>query len=105
MRSTHANREMLPGIGAAVLLAFTGSGATAADWRYCYAAVSAQHRFYVSMPFPASPKQEMTGIETAFREALARQQINVDNAACPRGSDQSAVSYAGDWVTGRSGGA
>ncbi len=40
MRSTHANREMLPGIGAAVLLAFTGSGATAADWRYCYAAVS-----------------------------------------------------------------
>ncbi len=43
------------------------------------------------MPFPALLKEEMTGIETAFQEALARQQINVDNIACPRGSDQSAV--------------
>jgi hypothetical protein len=73
---------------AAVLIAPVGARpASAAEWRYCIAAVPAQHKIYMSAAFPTDTAMET--LEAAFSQALDRAQIQHDSVQCPRGDQQS----------------
>lgn len=80
-----AVRALLVGVAAVVATAT----AAQADWRYCYASSSEQHRFYVSSPFVQT--QPMEVIEAAFRRMLEERRIESRAAACPRGHDEAEV--------------
>ena len=75
-------------MAAAVLIAGVGApAASAAEWRYCLAAVPAQHKIYMSAAFPTDSAMET--LEAAFGRALDRALIQHDAVQCPRGDQQS----------------
>jgi hypothetical protein len=72
----------------AVLIAGLGARpAWAAEWRYCIAAVPAQHKIYMSGVFPTDTPME--ALEAGFGHALDRALIQHDSVQCPRGDQQS----------------
>jgi hypothetical protein len=63
--------------------------AFAADWRYCLAPSHAEHKIYVSPPFPAT--LSMDEIESQFGRTLSRSGLHFDDVQCPRSDGETAA--------------
>jgi hypothetical protein len=61
--------------------------AAAEDWRYCLAPSHAEHKIYVSMPFPA--RIAMDAAESQFGRALTRSGLRYDDVQCPQSDSES----------------
>lgn len=62
--------------------------ALAADWRYCLAPSHAEHKVYMSPPFPAT--LPMDDAESQFGGLLTASGLHFDDVQCPRGDGQTA---------------
>ena len=84
------DRPMRP-LLAALLLTMTllPQTAQAGDWRYCLAPSHADHKTYISPPFPAT--LSMDDAESQFGGLLAASGIRFDDVQCPRGDGETAV--------------
>jgi hypothetical protein len=60
--------------------------ALAGEWRYCLAPSHAEHKIYMSPPFPAT--LSMDDAESQFSELLAASGLHFDDVQCPRGDGQ-----------------
>jgi hypothetical protein len=76
---------------ASTLLAMTflPQQALAADWRYCLAPSHAEHKIYMSPPFPAT--ESMNDVESQFGRTLAASGLHFDDVQCPRGDGETAA--------------
>jgi hypothetical protein len=72
---------------ASLLVALAGGEARAQDWRYCLAPQRAEHKVYVSTPFPTTKSMER--LQDEFASALARAGVHHSAVQCPRGDEQS----------------
>ena len=63
--------------------------ALAEDWRYCLAPSHAEHKVYMSPPFPAT--MSMDDAESQFGRTLSRSGLRFDDVQCPRGDGQTAA--------------
>lgn len=63
------------------------SVAAAQDWRYCLAPSRAEHKIYLSLPFPAT--MSMDAAESQFGRALARSGLRYDDVQCPQSDSES----------------
>jgi hypothetical protein len=63
--------------------------AQAGDWRYCLAPSHAEHKIYVSPPFPASVP--MDDAESQFGRLLSRSGLSFDDVQCPRSDNETAA--------------
>jgi hypothetical protein len=61
--------------------------AAAEDWRYCLAPSHADHKIYISMPFPAT--MSMDAAESQFGRALAHSGLRYDDVQCPQSNSES----------------
>jgi hypothetical protein len=61
--------------------------ATAEDWRYCLAPSHADHKIYVSTPFPAT--MSMDAAESQFGRALTHSGLRYDDVQCPQSDSES----------------
>lgn len=75
----------------AALLAITmlPQQALAADWRYCLAPSHAEHKTYMSLPFPAT--MSMDDAEAQFGRLLTASGRHFDDVQCPRGDGETAI--------------
>jgi len=64
--------------------------ALAGDWRYCVAPSHAQHKIYVTAPFPATVAT-MSDAESELARTLTRSGLQYDDVQCPRSEDESAT--------------
>ncbi len=71
------------------LLALTAQNAKASDWRYCLAPSHAEHKIYVSPPFPATVS--MDEAESQFGRTLSRSGLHFDDVQCPRSDGETAA--------------
>jgi hypothetical protein len=55
--------------------------AMADGWRYCLAPFHAEHKIYMSLPFPATIA--MDAAESQFGRALIRSGVRYDDVQCP----------------------
>jgi hypothetical protein len=60
--------------------------AFAGDWRYCLAPSHAEHKIFISPPFPAT--MSMDDAESQFGRRLAASGLHFDDVQCPRSDDQ-----------------
>jgi hypothetical protein len=65
--------------------------AMAESWRYCLAPFHAEHKIYMSLPFPATIA--MDAAESQFGRTLTRSGLRYDDVQCPL-SDSEAGSLA-----------
>ena len=73
---------------ASTLIAATS--ANAADWRYCLASATDDHKVYMSEPFQTDAP--MSTVEEAFARLLARSGLRHGEIQCPRSeSEKSAL--------------
>ncbi|MGB6537692.1 MAG: hypothetical protein WBF58_17215 [Xanthobacteraceae bacterium] len=72
----------------ALILAIPQS-AFARDWRYCLAPSHAEHKIYISPPFPAT--LSMDEAESQFGRTLSRSGLHFDDVQCPRGDGETAA--------------
>jgi hypothetical protein len=63
--------------------------AAAEDWRYCLAPAHAEHKIYISMPFPAT--MSMDAAESQFGRALTRSGWRYDDVQCPQSESESSA--------------
>lgn len=63
--------------------------AHAGDWRYCLAPSHAEHKIYMSPPFPAT--MPMDDAELQFGRTLSRSGLRFDDVQCPRSNDETAA--------------
>lgn len=63
--------------------------AFAGDWRYCLAPAHAEHKIYISPPFPAT--MAMDDAESQFGRRLAASGLRFDDVQCPRSDDETAA--------------
>jgi hypothetical protein len=63
--------------------------AAAEDWRYCLAPSHAEHKIYISMPFPAT--MSMDAAESQFGRALTRSGWRYDDVQCPQSDSESSA--------------
>lgn len=76
-----------PAAAAFLVLLCLPMGAHALDWSYCIAPAGADHRIFISRPFPSiGPKAEAD-----FDDQLARRRMRHDSVQCPRASDEAAA--------------
>jgi hypothetical protein len=61
--------------------------AAAEDWRYCLAPSHAEHKIYMSMPFPAT--MSMDAVESQFGRALTHAGWRYDDVQCPQSDSES----------------
>jgi hypothetical protein len=74
------------GIGLAAFLTVTMSqSALAADWHYCLAPSRAEHKIYISEPFPTG---NLGSGDRAFERMLAESGIRHDEVQCPRADSE-----------------
>jgi hypothetical protein len=62
--------------------------ALAEDWRYCLAPSHAEHKVYMSPPFPATIS--MDDAESQFGRTLSASGLHFDDVQCPRSGGQTA---------------
>jgi hypothetical protein len=67
-----------------------GSSVAINGWQYCLAPSHAEHKVYISPPFPKSAALNST--EAAFDRMLLQSQIQHDAVQCPNGNDEPATS-------------
>ena len=58
--------------------------ASAADWSFCIAPADADHRIFISRPFPSIGPTA----EAEFDVSLARRHLNHEPVQCPRADDE-----------------
>jgi hypothetical protein len=63
--------------------------AFAGDWQYCLAPSEADHKVYISEPFPAYGG--LAQADDAFNAMLVRSGLRHDVVQCPRADDESAI--------------
>jgi hypothetical protein len=63
--------------------------AQAGDWRYCLAPSHAEHKIYISPPFPATIS--MDEAESQFGRTLSRSGLHFDDVQCPRSNGETAA--------------
>jgi hypothetical protein len=63
--------------------------AAAEDWRYCLAPSHAEHKIYISTPFPAT--MSMDAAESQFGRALTRSGFRYDDVQCPQSDSESSA--------------
>ena len=59
-------------------------------WQYCLAPSHAEHKVYISPPFPKSA--ELSNTETAFAQMLLQSGVQHDDVQCPIGNDEGSIS-------------
>jgi hypothetical protein len=59
-------------------------------WQYCLAPSHAEHKVYISPPFPKSA--DLRDTETAFGQMLLQSKVQHDDVQCPIGSDEGSIS-------------
>jgi len=69
------------------LIVLLPRAAAAEDWRYCLAPAHAEHKIYISMPFPAT--MSMDAAESQFGRALTRSGLRYDEVLCPQSDSES----------------
>ena len=69
------------------LIVLLPRAAAAEDWRYCLAPAHAEHKIYISMPFPAT--MSMDAAESQFGRALTRSGLRYDDVQCPHSDSES----------------
>jgi hypothetical protein len=74
---------------ALLVTAMLSPSAFAGDWRYCLAPSHAQHKIYMSPPFPATVS--MDDAESQFGRLLSQSGLRFDDVQCPRGEDETAA--------------
>lgn len=74
---------------AVVTTALLAQPACAGDWRYCLAPSHAQHKIYMSPPFPATVS--MGDAQSQFGRLLSESGLRFDDVQCPRGDDETAA--------------
>jgi len=63
--------------------------ALAGDWQYCLAPAHAEHKVYISAPFP---EVGASGIaDRRFKRRLEQIGIQYDDVQCPRAGDETAI--------------
>ncbi|MGH6671657.1 MAG: hypothetical protein ACRECV_06725 [Xanthobacteraceae bacterium] len=73
---------------ALALAALASHSALAEDWRYCLAPSHAEHKIYMSPPFPATIS--MANAESQFGRTLSASGFRFDDVQCPRSGGQTA---------------
>ncbi|HTV34881.1 MAG TPA: hypothetical protein VMF12_00495 [Xanthobacteraceae bacterium] len=73
-------------VPALLTVALLSQKALAEDWRYCLAPSHAEHKIYISPPFPATVS--MDDAESQFGRTLSRSGVRFDDVQCPRSDDQ-----------------
>lgn len=75
-------------LASSALLAMTllPQSALAEDWRFCLAPSHAEHKVYMSAPFPATVS--MDDAESQFGRILSRMGLRFDDVQCPRSDDE-----------------
>ena len=63
--------------------------ALAVEWRYCLAASDAEHKVYMSAPFPTSVS--LDDAQSAFDRMLTQSRLRHDYVQCPRSDDEQSV--------------
>jgi hypothetical protein len=61
--------------------------ALAENWRYCLAPSHAEHKIYMSLPFPATIA--MDAAESQFGRSLTRSGVRYDDVQCPQSDSES----------------
>jgi hypothetical protein len=74
---------------ALLVVTFLPQKTLAADWRYCLAPSHAEHKVYMSPPFPAT--MPMDDAESQFARTLSQSGLRFDDVQCPRGNGQTAA--------------
>ena len=67
-----------------------GSSVAINGWQYCLAPSHAEHKVYISPPFPKSA--ELSNTETAFAQMLLQSGVQHDDVQCPIGNDEGSIS-------------
>lgn len=77
---------MKPIQAAALILLLTSidARARAGDWSYCLAPDDADHRIYMSQPFPSGGERA----EGRFDDLLAQRRLRHDSVQCPRAANE-----------------
>jgi hypothetical protein len=85
------NNRSMRALLAPALLAMTllPQKALAEEWRYCLAPSHAEHKIYMSPPFPAT--LSMDDAESQFGGLLAASGLHFDDVQCPRGNGRTAA--------------
>ena len=63
--------------------------ALAGDWQYCLAAAHAEHKVYISAPFPEFGAAGAA--DRWFTHRLEQAEIPYDDVQCPRAEDETAI--------------
>jgi hypothetical protein len=63
--------------------------AAAAEWRFCIAPASQEHKIYVTAPFLTATAMEV--MESGFHQVLDRSGRRHDSVQCPTGPTEQAV--------------
>lgn len=76
-------------VGSLALMAASCQAALAADWQYCLAPSQAEHKVYMSEPFPWDGGPG--GADSALDRALNRSGVRHDDVQCPRADDERSI--------------
>ena len=71
------------------LIAASSQAALAADWQYCLAPSQAEHKVYMSDPFPV--RGTLEDADTAFEQMLDLAGLRHDVVQCPRADDERSI--------------
>jgi hypothetical protein len=77
-------------LAAGLVLLIVPGAAAAEDWRYCLAAVPAEHKVYISGMFQTGAPIET--IQTAFGRTLTQLGVEYGGVQCPRADSQASLS-------------
>jgi hypothetical protein len=89
MRAILAFRPVAFGPVAFGLAIALAQSAQAGDWRYCLAPSHAEHKIYMSPPFPATVS--MDEAEAQFGTLLSRGGRHFDDVQCPRSDGKAGI--------------
>jgi hypothetical protein len=59
-------------------------------WQYCLAPSHAEHKVYISLPFPKNA--DLSNTQTAFGQMLLQSKAQHDDVQCPFGNDEDSIS-------------
>src|SRR5665213_2709633 len=71
------------------LIAASSQAALATDWQYCLAPSQAEHKVYMSDPFPV--RGTLEDADTAFEQTLDLAGLRHDVVQCPRADDERSI--------------
>jgi hypothetical protein len=80
--------RIFAGLFLALALALVQTAA-ASEWQYCLAPAHADHKVYLSAPFPAA--SALNSADSAFERTLNQAGYRHDDVQCPRADDEHSI--------------